>query len=474
MEYACPVCGAGVSGDATECASCGESFATNGYTDEIVANGNIGDDTTDGIDTDSIEGASEEDSMAEISAIDDELAELEDDSEFSEEVTVEETSELEILPADDIDDPDELSVGDQDDLEIPEDDEIAPDDLGELPVDYLDKNTCEGCGASLGSDDVACEKCGDAVGEVAEGDVCPSCGSKDYTLQKGDLVSCDNCGNVYIHENKIDGPDNSWKWKFWGGLILILVGDFGFALASYLHNALRWSPLGDMYLGYGWMDSMLGGLGVVIFIVGLVLFAWSFKRDREVDCPSCGVHIKESDLLPIPDEDEIEPEDEIKLSDVMGEIEDVAECPQCGAPSTIFDIECSDCGALFDTEEFDEDIIEDEFMEDEFTDDVISETIIEEEVVEEEIAEIEELTEEQMIIDSLELKDDSALEPETEIPLNGKSQEVLEEMESELELDEDGLDLGEDSGYECPECSSVIDKGAKECPVCGNSMAGGE
>ncbi len=446
MEYACPVCGAGVSGDATECASCGESFATNGNTG------------------DSIEGSSEDDFEADASAIDDELADLEDDSELSEEIIVEETSEIEQLPVDDMDDSLEIPEDDdqlpEDDTELSEDDtEFSEDDLGELPVDYIDEQVCNGCGASMGPDDKACEKCGEGIDESSEG--CPSCGSMDHTSQQGDLVSCDNCGNVYVHEIKIDGPDTSWKWKFWLGLVFILVGDFGFALASYLHNVVQWSPLGEMYLGYGWMDSMLGGVGVVIFIVGLVLFGWSFKRDREVDCPSCGVHINESDLLPVPDEDEFEPEEEIRLSDVMGEIEDVAECPECGSPTTIFDIECSDCGALFDTEEFEEEIIDDEFIGEETS-----------EIIEEEVIEIEELSEDQIIIDSLELKD---VEPEAEMeaPLNGKSLEVLEAMESELELeDEDELNL--DSGFECPECASIIDHGAKECPVCGNAIAGGE
>ena len=222
---------------------------------------------------------------------------------------------------------------------------------------------CNSCDAALNPDDEACGECGEPVPEIPKeaekSDGCPSCGSEEYTAQKSDMVSCNNCGNVYLKDDLLDGPDTSWKWKFWGGLILILVGDFGFAFVSYIHNVARWSPLGEMYLGYGRLDSMLGAVGVIIFIVGLFLFAWSFKRDREVDCPSCGVHIRESDLLPVPEEEE--PETEVRISDVMGEIEDVAECPQCSAPTSIFDIECSVCGVEFDTEGFDEEILDDEF-----------------------------------------------------------------------------------------------------------------
>lgn len=500
MEYACPVCGAGVSEDALNCPSCGEDFATNGNNiedvesevtdgqngyadDDIAVVADVLDDHSDDDIADVADGQDEfvevdpemvdEDFDAEVSAMDGELSDLEE-GDMEEEVMVEESSEIEYLPEEETDDEPVEEYEDPDELGVPDDHDIFADDVDD---DVDDGQFCKTCDAALSQDAEVCEACGEAVSPIEEepekSDGCPSCGCSEFTPQKGDMVSCNDCGNIYLIEDVIDGPDTSWKWKFWGGLILILIGDFGFAFISYVHNVARWSPLGDMYLGYGRVDSMLGAVGVTIFIVGLVLFAWSFKRDREVDCPSCGIHIKESELLPVPEEEE--PETEVRISDVMGEIEDVAECPNCSAPTSIFDIECSVCGVEFEAEGFDEEVLDDEFSEaDPIDGEYIEEVTVEET---EEVIEGEFNEEDQLIMDSLELKEEEPEVPVIEEPeFTPDNLDVLESMESELELDGDGLggeldmDINKepDALFECPECSSTIEPGSKECPVCGS------
>lgn len=282
-------------------------------------------------------------------------------------------------------------------------------------------------------------------------ETCPLCGGNRYSPESGDLVSCLDCGNVYTKQFPAGGTENSWKWKFWIGLVFILIGDFGFALASYLHNVYRWSPLGDLYLGYGWMDSLLGAVGVIIFIIGLILFAWSFKRERVVQCPNCKVHMLESDLLPPPEDEE----DEVTLEGVIEDLEEeVLECPNCGASTGIFDKECPSCGVPFEVVE---DVVEMDEHAEVFTEDDVQLSdgpVIEESVVG------EELIEEQVIMESLEYK-----EEQDEIEDNG-TMALLDEMESELELDEDGH-------TECPGCGTIIDGNDPECPICGEQINGG-
>ncbi len=490
MEYACPICGAGVSADASSCPSCGEDFATNGqndYDDDGVAG--LTDGQNDYEEVEEVPEVPEDELDADTPAMVDGTSELELDEE---EIVVEETTEIEYLPVEDVEEADNESAdvyGDEGTVEIDDDpdDLMVQDTLEEADgfVEDPEEEFCTVCDASLIPGDEVCGECGEpvpvpTVSKEEEADGCPSCGAKEFTAQKNDMVSCNNCGNIYLKDDQLDGPDTSWKWKFWGGLIMILVGDFGFAFVSYVHNVARWSPLGEMYLGYGRMDSMLGAVGVIIFIVGLFLFAWSFKRDREVDCPSCGIHIRESDLLPVPEEEE-ETKTDIRISDVMEEIEDIAECPQCGAPTSIFDIECSVCGVEFDTEGFDEEILDEDFSEIE----VGEGEFIEEVTVEETVEVINgEFDEESLIMDSLELKEEELEEPVVEDPDAPDNLELLESMESDLDIDDASLGEGLDKNlgdvpklatFECPECDSAIEPGSKECPVCGSYIdTGGE
>lgn len=298
--------------------------------------------------------------------------------------------------------------------------------------------------------------------EMAPSEGCPICGSGKYSVETGDLVSCDDCGNVYIKKEFVGKPEQNWKLKFWVGLIFIIIGDLGVALGSYVHNVYRWSPLGDLYLGYGWLDQMVGILGVVLFILGLILFAWSFKRDRIVQCPSCKVVVREVDLLPFEEEEEEEVEPEAQdIETAMEEIGEAGECPNCGIQVSLFDEICPNCETPLELNGEVEEIIEEEIVEE-----IPAEEP--EEAILEEPKSASELDETEMIMESLELLEEEAQRVEEEIPEdeNGGLQ-ALRELEEEF-------GVGDEEEQTCPECGMLIEPGTTSCPICGAEVTSGE
>ena len=308
---------------------------------------------------------------------------------------------------------------------------------------------CEECGKELPKGASGCPECGAVLKEPTyaphEDICCPVCGSKHYTVETGDLVKCNDCGNAYaLPRPDPEGFFKGWKWKFWIGLTFIVVGDFGFALASYVHNVLKWTFLGDMYLGYGWIDSLLGILGIVLFAVGILLFAWSFKREREVKCDSCGVYIMESELVPTKEPTTAPTEDAVK--DALSKIEEELTCPNCHKTVTLFDEKCDNCGQI---------LIELTTTETEMTfERVETETIA---------PEPEANGDGRKSYESVE-----SLEPQPEMENGGESVEkfILQDLE-EIESKDEAV------GVECPSCGIMADKNATECPVCGTELNGG-
>ncbi len=306
--------------------------------------------------------------------------------------------------------------------------------------------TCPKCGGEIPDGVKDCPACAKAKSHDHGDDdhaTCPVCGSFHYSAQTGDLVKCDDCGNAYVLVKPSEGFFTGWKWKFWIGLTFIIVGDFGFALASYVHNVLKWTFLGDMYLGYGWIDSLLGVLGVVLFAVGIVLFAWSFKREREVKCDSCGVYIMENELIPTEEPRTAPSEDSVK--EALSQIEEELACPGCGKTVALFDEKCPSCGQI-----------------------------------------LVELTMEENF-ESVEPQD---VAPAPEFPQNGNGEKLYNTIES---LDENSPSAQDEGvsvekfimddlekmeaehapvGKDCPECGITADKDATECPVCGASLKG--
>lgn len=308
--------------------------------------------------------------------------------------------------------------------------------------------TCADCGSQLASDGT-CPSCSSSE-RRSEGDFgCPICGNTEYSIETGDIVSCVECGNVYVRDEFKPAPQ-SWKWKFWVGLVFVLFGNVVVALGSYIHNAARWSPLGAMYLGYGWMDQLVGAIGVIVFIIGLLLFAWSFKREREVECPLCHVTVRESELIVFePEEEETMPES-AAVETALEEIGEMAECPSCGANVSMFDTSCFNCGTVFDLE------IGDEPRADE-----IEETPAPGTAEPAEYLPASEIDQDEIIMDSLELE-----APEDDIQLNGNGFDALSELESSFEFARDEKKMG----TSCPTCGATVGRGLDTCPGCGEPI----
>lgn len=473
------MCGSEVNENASECPSCGEQFAP------LEENG------------------------------------IEDVPEFIEETTIEETDELEVLPPED--DMADLPPEEMEGETLAPDGEISGDEL-DVPPDEYEEETfeeeviedikdCNGCGEPLPPEATECPGCGMEIEEVIEDikdcigcgeplppDVtecpecgmeikeepeiqpsevgCPICGDEKYSVESGDLVSCDECGNVYIKKEYVAPPPQKWKWKFWVGLIFIIIGDLGVALGSYVHNVVfDVGTLGTLYLGYGWIDQMVGITGIVLFIVGLILFSWSFKRDREVECPSCKIVLTEGEFIPFDEEeDEEEIDEDEAIESAMEEIDEAGECPHCGATVSIYDEVCPNCETPLeireDIEEIEE-ILEEEGLSEEIQTSEVAippETDVEKGPVE--FVPASELDETQMVLDSLELLED--ISEEEEQPLEDENgMKALQELEAEFELSSPDEAIG-DEEIPCQECGMLIPKGSDPCPICGAAIEGGE
>lgn len=63
-------------------------------------------------------------------------------------------------------------------------------------------------------------------------------------------------------------------------VVLILVGGPVISVVvSYMHNFTDFPP--DLYRGYGYLDQMVGTMGVIIFIVGIILlFLYIYRKGK--------------------------------------------------------------------------------------------------------------------------------------------------------------------------------------------------
>ncbi len=121
------------------------------------------------------------------------------------------------------------------------------------------------------------------VETVAE---CPSCHA-EVSLE---AAECPRCGEQFLEE-VVDAtgsgeetrrkPGFREKLLFYAGIALILLGGPGIALGSWLHDVLRIS-VGN-YLAFdafGEVNRLVVAVGLVVMIVGVVLFILSLRLTR--------------------------------------------------------------------------------------------------------------------------------------------------------------------------------------------------
>ncbi|HLE53828.1 MAG TPA: zinc ribbon domain-containing protein [Thermoplasmata archaeon] len=115
---------------------------------------------------------------------------------------------------------------------------------------------------------------------------CPSCHA-EVSL---DATECPRCGELFEAEaidagELADGTKRKAGFRekllFYAGIALILLGGPGIALGSWLHDVLRIS-VGN-YLAFdafGGVNRLVVAVGLVVMIVGVVLFILSLRLTR--------------------------------------------------------------------------------------------------------------------------------------------------------------------------------------------------
>jgi ribosomal protein L40E len=108
--------------------------------------------------------------------------------------------------------------------------------------------------------------------------VCPMCG----TNVPEDAEECPKCEEPFTPEaveKKVKKEFEINKWRFWAGVILVLIGGPGIALGSYLHDVLR-IRIGeyDAFDTFGWVNSLVSVVGIIILVVGIILLILSLPK----------------------------------------------------------------------------------------------------------------------------------------------------------------------------------------------------
>jgi hypothetical protein len=129
--------------------------------------------------------------------------------------------------------------------------------------------------------------------EVAE---CPSC----RAIVAFDATLCPSCGEVFPEELSDDSEHQSFSREterasassrrpaglrerllFYAGILLILLGGPGIALGSWLHDALHIGIMNyNAFDVFGPVNRLVVALGLIVTIVGIVLFILSLRLAR--------------------------------------------------------------------------------------------------------------------------------------------------------------------------------------------------
>lgn len=127
---------------------------------------------------------------------------------------------------------------------------------------------------------------------------CPSCHAT-VTLE---ATECPRCGELFEPDatepakaeateateaaaaSTKSKPGFREKLLFYAGIVLILLGGPGIALGSWLHDVLRISLLNyNAFDVFGGVNRLVMAAGLIVVIVGVVLFILSLRFSRPAD-----------------------------------------------------------------------------------------------------------------------------------------------------------------------------------------------
>ncbi len=106
------------------------------------------------------------------------------------------------------------------------------------------------------------------------------------------------------------------RYILYSSISLILFGAIGIAfLVSYFHNFMRFPA--NLYIGFGYQDTMLGIIGFVFFLLGVIGLIYLFMKRKYRHCSFCGAEIDPENIVEaITDDDPI--------------LREYVVCPKCG------------------------------------------------------------------------------------------------------------------------------------------------
>lgn len=125
-----------------------------------------------------------------------------------------------------------------------------------------------------------CPACRASVALDAKG--CPSCGEPfpDEIAQEDDAEAfASRSGSTDVPSRRT--ASSREKLLFYVGILLMLLGGPGIALGSWLHDVLHISVMNyDAFTVFGPMNRLVVTVGLVVTIVGIVLFILSLRLAR--------------------------------------------------------------------------------------------------------------------------------------------------------------------------------------------------
>jgi hypothetical protein len=110
--------------------------------------------------------------------------------------------------------------------------------------------------------------------------LCPICG----TNVPDDANECPKCGEPFTAEaikNSISEKERGSKRLFWAGIILVLVGGPGVALGSWLHDLLGIPIGGTAFDTFGWLNSLVSIVGIIILVIGIIFLILSLPKLKD-------------------------------------------------------------------------------------------------------------------------------------------------------------------------------------------------